>query len=80
MYHLPCICRTLVPKIRVHPEMLCVFRYIGVLTCVIYNCTRLNKQQGLLVSAVKYMYIDEDYLVGECADTWYKRMQPTETV
>ena len=37
MYHLPHICRTLVPKIHVHPEMLRVFRYIEVLTCVIYN-------------------------------------------
>ena len=31
------VCRTLVPEIRVHPEMLRVFRYIDVLTCVIYN-------------------------------------------
>ena len=37
MYHLSRICRTLVPEIRVRPEMLHVFRYIDVLTCVIYN-------------------------------------------
>ena len=37
MYHLPHVCHTLVPKIRVHPEMLHVFRYIDVFTCVVYN-------------------------------------------
>ena len=42
MYHLSRICCTLGPEIRVHPEMLHVFRYIDVLTCVIYNCTQLN--------------------------------------
>ena len=26
MYHLPHVCRTLVPEIRVHPKMLHVFR------------------------------------------------------
>ena len=40
VYHLPRICRTLVPEIRVCPEMLRVFRYIDVLTCVNYNCTK----------------------------------------
>ena len=60
MYHLPRVCRTLVPEICVHPEML----RIDVLTCVIYNCTRqLNGQERherleLLVSAVNN--IDED--------------------
>ena len=61
MYHLPHICCTLVPEIRVHPKMLCVFRYIDVLTCVIYNCMHSTEQQGrleLLMSAVKI--IDED--------------------
>ena len=65
MYHLPRICHTLVPEIHVHPEMLHVFRYIDMLTCVSYNCTRLKdlcstEQQGrleLLVSAIKI--IDE---------------------
>ena len=33
----PSICRTLVPEICVRPEMLCVFRYIDVLMCVIYK-------------------------------------------
>ena len=36
------VCRTLVPKIRVGPEMLRVFQYIDVFTCVVYNC----EQQG----------------------------------
>ena len=48
MYHLPCICRTPVPKISVYPEMLRVFRYIDMLTCVIYNCMHLTEQQGRL--------------------------------
>ena len=42
MYHLPRISRTLIPEIRVRPEILCVFCCIDVLTCMIYNCTRLN--------------------------------------
>ena len=37
MYHLPRVCRTLVPKIQVRPEMLRVFQYIDMHTCVIYN-------------------------------------------
>ena len=44
---LPHICRTLVPEIRVHPEILCVFRYIDMLTCVIYS----TEQQGRLHGA-----------------------------
>ena len=44
LYHLPCVCCTLVPEICVHPEMLRVFWYIDVLTCVIYNCTPLNSK------------------------------------
>ena len=48
MYHLPRLCHILVPEIRVRPEILRVCLYIDVLTCVIYNCTRL-----LFVSTVK---------------------------
>ena len=33
----PCICHTLVPEICVRPEMLHVFQYTEVLTCMIYN-------------------------------------------
>ena len=61
MYHLPRVCHTLVPEIRVHPEMIHVFQYIDVLTCVIYNCMHSTEQQRsleLLLSAVKI--IDED--------------------
>ena len=59
MYHLPRVCRTLVPEIHVRPEILHVFRYIDMLTCVIYNSPM--KQQGrlvLLMSTVKI--IDKD--------------------
>ena len=43
MHHLPHVCCTLVPEIRVRPEMFRVIQYIDVLMCVIYN---LTKQQG----------------------------------
>ena len=46
MYHLPRVCCTLVPEIRVRPEMFCVFRYIDVLTYVIYNCDWTTKTTG----------------------------------
>ena len=36
MYHLSCICRTLVPEICVCPEMLCVFQYID--TILVHDC------------------------------------------
>ena len=35
MYHLLHVCHTLVPEIRVYPEMLHVFRYIDV---ELYSC------------------------------------------
>ena len=63
MYHLPRVCRTLVSEIRVRPEMLRVFRYIDVLTCVCISQERRERLE-LLVShgvcrrAVKN--IDED--------------------
>ena len=68
MYYLPCICRTLVPKIRVRPEILRIFRYIDMLTCVIYNFmhSTVNKQQERLelqfthVSDSAVKIIDED--------------------
>ena len=48
MYHLPRVCHTLIPAIRVCPKMLCVhvFRCIDLLTCIVYNCMHLTKQQG----------------------------------
>ena len=56
-------------------EMLCVFQYIDVLTCLIYNCIcTQTRMTGVCC---------EDYRrrqAGECADTWYKQqIQPTET-
>ena len=72
LYHLPCVCRTLVPEI-------CVCRYIDVLTCVIYNCT------GLLELLMSTMKIIDDLTMktglGECTETGYKpQIQPIETV
>ena len=52
MYHLPHVCHILVPEIHVRPEMLRVFRYIDVFTCMIYNCTQ-QLELHVLVSAVK---------------------------
>ena len=48
MYHLPCICRTLVPKICVCPDILCVFQYIDMLTCVVTTTYNSTEQQGQL--------------------------------
>ena len=63
---LPHVCRALVPEIRVRPEMFCVFQYIDVLTCVILLAVKIIHKASRQVS--------------ECADTWYKWIQPTETV
>ena len=67
------ICRTLVSEARAHPEMLRVFWYIDMLTCVIYNCTQLNSKDDW-----SYLFSYEDYRqrhVGVCAGTWYKWIQ-----
>ena len=40
MYHLPRICHTHVPKIRVCPDMIHVFQYINMLTCEIVKTAR----------------------------------------
>ena len=78
MYHLPCVCCTLVSEIRVRPEMLHVIQYIDVLTCVIYNCMHSTEQQSTRVCREDYRR--RQVHVGECTDTWYKQIQPTETV
>ena len=44
VYHLPRVCHTLVPEIRVRPEVLRVFQYIDMLMCVVYNCIRLDSK------------------------------------
>ena len=78
------VCCTLVLEIRVHPEML------HILTCSMYWCAhvrglqlhptrRLNSKDKwsldlLIVCRGDYQWRQ----VGECADTWYKRIQPTE--
>ena len=65
MYHLPRVCRILVPKI---PEML------HVVMCLQLHSTL--RRLEVLVSAVRIIR-----QVGECADTWYKPwIQPTGTV
>ena len=64
---------------RICPEMLRVFWYRDVLTCVIYNCMHLNEKHGQLELLIVCC---EDYRrrqVGECADTWHKWIQPTES-
>ena len=68
MYHLPRVCCTLVPEIRVRSGMLHVLWYIDLLTCVIYNCMHSTEQQlqlELLLSAVIFY---QQRQVGECAD------------
>ena len=72
MYHLPRICHTLVPKIHVRPEMLRVFRYIDMLTCVIYSLTEQYSNSNSLVPR-SHLYRRRQ--VGECADTWYKQIE-----
>ena len=59
MYHLPRLCRTMVPEIHVRPEMLHVFLYTDVLTCVIYNCTQLNSMDNWSYSLSAIKVIDE---------------------
>ena len=72
MYHLPHICHTLVPKIRVHPEMH-VFWYID----VFYVC---NEQlPNLLMQRTIVCREDcRQKQVGKCADTLDKQIGPTE--
>ena len=48
LYHLPCVCRILIPEICVRPVMLHAFWYIDVLMCVIYICMHWTEQQGRL--------------------------------
>ena len=70
-YHLPRICHTLVPGIRIHTEMLHVIRYIDVLT----------HMHGVKLYLIAWTTgatraFREDYRrrqVGECTDTWYIR-------
>ena len=52
--------------------MLHVFQYI---TDVVHMCDCQDKTNSL--SAMKV--VDKDK-VGKCADTWHKRIEPTETV
>ena len=76
MYHLPCVCCTLVSEIRVYPEMLW---HIDVLRCILQ--LHSNEQQGCGLELL--VVCREDYQrrqVGECAEIRYKQIQPTETL
>ena len=55
----PAFC-ALVSEICVCPEMLRVFRYTDVLTCVIYNCTRLNSRDDWSSDSSAVKIIGED--------------------
>ena len=55
----PAFC-ALVSEICICPEMLHVFRYTDVLTCVIYNCTRLNSRDDWSSDSSAVKIIDED--------------------
>ena len=59
LYHLPHVCHTLVPEIHVCPEMLHVFRYIYMLTCVILHSTEQQERLELLKSTVKIINKDK---------------------
>ena len=50
----------LVSEICVCPEKLRVFRYTDVLTCVTYNCTRLNSRDDWSSDSSAVKIIDED--------------------
>ena len=59
---------TLVPEIRVRPEMFRVFRYIDVLTCV---SLQLQNTARTTENSLRRSLRREDYRrrqVGECAD------------
>ena len=54
IFHLPCVCRTLVPEIRIRSEMLRVFRYIDMLTCMVYSCQlSIDDDRSYSLSAMK---------------------------
>ena len=75
MYHLPCVCCTLIPEIHVRPEMLCVFWYIDVLMFMIVKTVTTENSKDR-----SYTLYYQQRPVGECTDTWYKQTEPTETV
>ena len=80
MYHLSRVCCTLVPKIYVCPEMLLcipVYWHAHVCDLQLYALDWTSRMTGAT------RVCREDYRwrqVGECADTWYNQIQPTETV
>ena len=77
MYHLPRICRTLVPEICVHPEMLRILKCSRAWFTTI--CTRMNCKDNWSYSCLPWR-LSTGGQVGEFADTWYKQIQSPETV
>ena len=76
------ICCTPIPEIRVCPEMLHLLLYINVVyvwftTACIH---RLNSKDEWSLDLLIAVCREDDQLrqVGECADTWYKLIQPNE--
>ena len=72
LYHLSHICRTLVPEIHVHHEMLHVFRYIDVVHVLLINVVVIvmtsEQQRPELLTVCR-----EDCRqtqVAKCTDTW----------
>ena len=53
MYHLPHVCRTLLPEIRVCLEKLCVFRHIDKVDVVHVCDSHDSEDQSYSLSAVK---------------------------
>ena len=79
LYHLSCVCRTLVPESHVYPEMTCVFLYYWCGPRARLSSVMTPEQQGPELLAV----CCEDCLqrqVGKCGDTWCKWIEPTESV
>ena len=86
MYHLPCVCHV-TPRFprSVYTLKCSVYSGTCILTCscawFTTVCTRMNSKDDWSYSCLRLCR--EDYWrrqVGECADTWYKRIQPTGKV
>ena len=79
MYHLPRVCSTQVPEICVRPEMLCipVHWHAHVHDLQLHALDWTARTTGATCVCCEGYQRRQ---VGECADTWYKRIQPTETV
>ena len=59
MYHLPHVCRTHVPEIHVHLEMIHVFQYIS---CLIVKTPEHEPERQGLELALSAMKIIDEYM------------------